>query len=204
MEAYIDDQQHPGWMTFDPTPSAGAQPLGDTTGAWVYMRDVVEALSQRWNHYVIGYDLRSQVHLYDWFRDTPTFGKWKRELLIAGGIALVAFVIWRRRRRRIDAPRPNDALRNEPHVRAATSMYRLLEHALVSHGLTRPVSLPPLRSPRISKRQSHPLAPEVIDLTGVYLGVRFGGAELTQSLLRTFDRRVRAVREWKRPTPPTA
>ena len=26
VEAYIDDIQHPGWMTFDPTPSAGAQP----------------------------------------------------------------------------------------------------------------------------------------------------------------------------------
>ena len=47
----------PRGLTFDPTPAAGAQPLEDTTGAWVYLRDLAEALSQRWNRYVVGYDL---------------------------------------------------------------------------------------------------------------------------------------------------
>jgi len=44
-------------VTFDPTPAAGAQPLEPTTGALVYLRDIVEALSQRWNRYVV--NLRS-------------------------------------------------------------------------------------------------------------------------------------------------
>src|SRR5208282_2046059 len=65
VEAYLDDPTRPGWQTFDPTPTSGAQPLEDTTGAWVYLRDLVEALSQRWNRYVVGYDLRTQVRLFE-------------------------------------------------------------------------------------------------------------------------------------------
>src|SRR5262249_36983498 len=66
VEAYIDDKQHPpGWVTFDPTPPAGAQPLEETTGTFVYLRGLVEALSQRWNRYVVGYDLRTQVRLFE-------------------------------------------------------------------------------------------------------------------------------------------
>ena len=65
VEAYIDDAAHPTWLPFDPTPAAGAQPLEATTGAWVYIRDVVEALSSKWNTYVVGYDLRRQMRLFD-------------------------------------------------------------------------------------------------------------------------------------------
>ena len=53
VEAYIDDPAHPGWLTFDPTPPSGAQPLENTTGILVYARDIVEALSQRWNRFVV-------------------------------------------------------------------------------------------------------------------------------------------------------
>src|SRR5690606_11477473 len=61
VEAYL----HGGWPTFDPTPTSGAQPLQETTGAWVYMRGLLEALSQRWNRYVIGYDLKTQIRIFD-------------------------------------------------------------------------------------------------------------------------------------------
>ena len=49
-------------------------------------------------------------------------------------------------------------------------------------------SIPPLRFAEDLRRQDHPLAPEVIDLTGIYLDVRFGGTDLTQTLARSFDR----------------
>jgi transglutaminase-like putative cysteine protease len=207
VEAYIDDIQHPAWMTFDPTPSAGAQPLGDNTGAWVYMRDLVEAVSQRWNHYVVGYDLRSQVHLYDWFRDRPGKGTVTRLWPYAAGISGIALVVgyfvWRRRQRRTKAEGPSDKTRTNRGQQVAASMYRLLEQALLAQGLTRPASLPPLRFAEELRTREHPLGPEVIDLTEIYLSVRFGGTRLSDTAVRGFDRRVRAVRGWKRPTPTT-
>lgn len=201
VEAYIDDPQHPSWITFDPTPSAGAQPLGDTTGAWVYMRDFVEAVSQRWNHYVVGYDLRSQVHLYDWFRDRPGKTNTKRWIYLAIAVVAgaLAYVLWKRRRRGAKSSSP-DKTKNDRGQQVAASMYRVLEQALVSQGLTRPPSLPPLRFAEELKGRSHPLAVEVIDLTEIYLSVRFGGTKLDEESLTQFDRRVRAVRAW-RPTP---
>ena len=36
VEAYIDDPYR-AWHTFDPTPTAGARPLQETTGAYVYL-----------------------------------------------------------------------------------------------------------------------------------------------------------------------
>jgi transglutaminase-like putative cysteine protease len=199
VEAYIDDPSHPGWMTFDPTPSAGAQPLGDTTGAWVYMRDLVEAVSQRWNHYVIGYDLRSQVHLYDWFSrgrgKTSKIRWWYAAIALGAGV--LAYVIWKRRKRfgqKAQAPEK----KNDRGQQVAASMYRVLEQALVAQGLTRPPSLPPLRFAEELRERAHPLASEVIDLTEIYLSVRFGGTRLSDDSLRGFDKRVRAVRAWKR------
>src|SRR6185436_5145529 len=113
IEAYIDDPLHPGWATFDPTPPAGAQPLHRTTGALVYMRDLIEALSQRWNRYVIGYDLRTQVRLfeemskrYERMRQSTgmnrgALDKVTRAPVLAGGLLLAsiaAYVWWKRRR----------------------------------------------------------------------------------------------------------
>ncbi len=205
VEAYIDDVPNRptgNWTTFDPTPSAGAQPLGDTTGAWVYVRDLVEAVSQRWNHYVVGYDLRSQVHLYDWFRGERSFGKHGSRRIIYAGSAIVlgilAYVLWRRRKR--GGPTPAQDKKNERGQQVAASMYRVLEQALLAQGLTRPPSLPPLRFAEELKGRAHPLGTEVIDLTEIYLSVRFGGTKLDDDALRGFDRRVRAVRVWKRST----
>lgn len=199
VEAYIDDPAHPGWMTFDPTPSAGAQPLGDTTGAWVYMRDLVEAVSQRWNHYVIGYDLRSQVHLYDWFSNgrgkTSKLHWWYA--LAALGFGVGAYILWKRRKR-FGQKAPSPEKKNDRGQQVAASMYRVLEQALVAQGLTRPPSLPPLRFAEELRSRAHPLATEVIDLTEIYLSVRFGGTRLSEESLRGFDKRVRAVRTWKR------
>ncbi len=206
VEAYIDDVAHPGWMTFDPTPSAGAQPLGDNTGAWVYMRDLVEAVSQRWNHYVVGYDLRSQVHLYDWFRERPGKSTSKRWLILGAAVVALAlaYIAWKRWRRLLKLQAPGDPKRNTRGQQVAASMYRVLEQALIAQGLTRPPSLPPLRFAEELHGRAHPLGSEVIDLTEIYLSVRFGGTRLSDAALRAFDRRVRAVRAWKRASSATA
>src|SRR6185436_18574673 len=103
-----------------------AQPLEPTTGALVYMRDIIEALSQRWNRYVVNYDLHTQVRMietasrkYDAFRNraglsTGWSEKLTRATSIAGGVlmlTLVGYVIWKQRRRR-DRPKGEKGARS--------------------------------------------------------------------------------------------
>ncbi|KYF50993.1 hypothetical protein BE08_39360, partial [Sorangium cellulosum] len=60
VEVYLDGE---GWMTFDPTPPADAAPKSELVGVWAYLRDFIEATSQRWDRHVVGYDLNQQVSL---------------------------------------------------------------------------------------------------------------------------------------------
>jgi hypothetical protein len=215
VEAYIEDSAHPTWMTFDPTPSAGAQPQEATTGFWVYARDLLEAVSSSWTRYVIGYDLNVQMRLFD-----DVSGRYERlrrktgldsgpmekvtrapVLAVASLVAFaIAYTLWRRRRAQAASlPR---AERGAPDANGetATTLFRSLEGALASNGITRPASLPPLRHAEGLHARRHPLAPEVLALTQIYLGARFGGAPLDEAAQRDFQKRVRQVRAW-RPRP---
>jgi transglutaminase-like putative cysteine protease len=220
VEAYIDDVAHPTWLTFDPTPPSGAQPLEETTGAWVYMRDLVEALSSKWNTYVIGYDLRRQMHLFDdvtrgyeglrtrsgvkrgglvdWFTRPP--------VLVLALIAafVIAYSVWKRQR--LGAPKDTMDTKEvlDRDLETATSLYRALEGALASNGITRPASLPPLRHAEDLRSRKHPLADEVLALTNVYLEARFGGSRLDEPAKSDFQRRVRVIRAWRRRPTTTA
>jgi transglutaminase-like putative cysteine protease len=214
VEAYIEDPLRSGWQTFDPTPAAGAQPLEETTGAWVYLRDLVEALSQRWNRYVVGYDLRTQVRL---FEDISTryenlrasagvnkgpLDKLTRAPAVAAGVLVVfglIYVAWRKRRRPgkpVDDPK---SPKLDPLLETATALYKALEAALASQGISRPASLPPLRHAEGLFDQNHPLAGEVIALTQVYLQTRFGHASLDERDKRDFERRIREIRLYRPP-----
>ena len=65
--------------------------------------------------------------------------------------------------------------RIDPKQEAATALYRTLEIALITQGISRPVSLPPLRHAEDLAAKSHPLAEDILDLTNRYLAARFGG-----------------------------
>jgi hypothetical protein len=209
VEVYIDDPVRPSWRTFDPTPSGGAQPLEPPGGAYYYARDFVEALSQRWDTYVVGYDLRKQVHIFEELShryermrtkagvNRGPFDALTRAPVAAGGaLALVglAYALWRRRRR-LAGTRTEGAKRVvDPHLDAASALYRALESALQVQGIVRATSVPPLRHAEELKSKSHPLADEVLSLTQVYLETRFGGAALTDATRKNFERRVRGLR----------
>ncbi|CAN5714056.1 DUF3488 and transglutaminase-like domain-containing protein [soil metagenome] len=218
VEAFIEDPGVPGsgtWVTFDPTPPSGAQPFAETTGAIVYFRDLLEAMSQRWTHYVVNYDMNQQLRLADsatrWYDkqrrqaglDTGFLGKITRGPVVAGGLIgllVVGYVVWQRRRHkrgdRKDPTKKNDA--TERSLIAAAGLYKTLENALTMHGLTRPASTPPLRFAEQLEERKHPLAPEVLDLTGIYLGARFGSEALDDRATKTFETRVKAIRTWER------
>ncbi len=209
VEAYIDDPGRSTWRTFDPTPPGGAQPLEPPGGAYYYLRDFVEALSQRWDTYVVGYDLRKQVHIFEELShryermrskagvDRGPLDALTRAPVVAASALLllcVGYIVWKRRRAvgvgDADGVKRADALRLD----AAAALYRALENALQLQGISRAPSVPPLRHAQELKSRCHPLADEVLSLTHVYLETRFGGAVLTDATRRGFERRVRVIR----------
>jgi transglutaminase-like putative cysteine protease len=212
VEAYLDDPIR-GWITFDPTPTSGAQPLQETTGTWVYVRDLLEALSQRWNRYVLGYDLKTQVRLfedlsrrYERLRaetgaNRGALEKVTRPTFVAGMLLVLGFggyLAWRRRRWTKGAP--TDAppgAKVDPTLETATALYRHLEVALALQGVPRPASLPPLRHAEDLVGRDHPLGVTVLDLTNRYLEARFGGVPIDESGQREFERRVKTIRAFK-------
>ncbi|MBX3185920.1 MAG: DUF3488 domain-containing protein [Labilithrix sp.] len=217
VEAYFDDPIR-GWVTFDPTPTSGAQPLQETSGAYVYLRDLVEALSQRWNRYVIGYDLKTQLRIfediskgYERLRVKTGTNRGAMERMTRGpvlaGVLLVAvaaaYILWKRKRTSKD---PQGALdpktRVDPQLEAATALYRSLEHALALQGISRPMSLPPLRHAEDLVAKAHPLATDVLDLTNRYLDARFGGQAFTDDATREYERRIKEIKAHKAPPPP--
>jgi hypothetical protein len=121
---------------------------------------------------------------------------------------LVAFaalyVLWRQRRRSPKSPTDPSAPKLDPTLETATALYRALEAALSTHGISRPASLPPLRHAEGLSEQKHPLAGEVIALTQVYLETRFGRGSLDESDKRDFERRVREIRLYRPPPPAKA
>ena len=216
VEAYLDDPQL-GWVTFDPTPTSAARPLQETGGTLVYMRDFVEALSQRWNRYVVGYDLGTQIRLFE--EAHRKYDDARAKVGIRGGVAgkltqapvvagfvvvigVVGYVLWRRQK-----PRSSKKGDDAPEVKRSrsallvTELYQSLELAMAAQGIHRPVAVPPLRFAEDLVRQSHPLGDRVHRMTLTYLEVRFGGSELDDIKKRTFERGVKEVRGYREPAP---
>ncbi len=205
VEVYLDDA---GWTRFDPTPPANAAPQSDITGLLAFVRDFVEATTQRWNRHVIGYDLKQQVGLlrsvhrgYDALRDRP--GAIGRALssprttlfaLVTLGTAAYA-AVWLRRRRKATSPATRAANERETQARESVELYRQLEAALAARGLARPTGTPPRAHAAALAAMGHPLGAEALTLTERYLSARFGGTALTQEERRDFVRRVRAIRQ---------
>jgi transglutaminase-like putative cysteine protease len=221
VEAYADDGLRPTWHTFDPTPAAGAQPLEPPDGAYYYVRDFVEALSQRWNTYVVGYDLHKQMRLvedvsrrYERMRSRTGIDRGaldrvtRAPVMAALALALMGAAYWMWRRTRPIGQKAADPAQSQaaPGSRAdfAVVLFRGLESALHLHGITRSPSVPPLRHAEQLRSQHHPLGDEIVSLTCVYLAARFGGVSLTDQDRRAFERRIRHIRALRRPAPRAA
>lgn len=212
VEAYLDENH--GWTTFEPTPTAGTQPVQETAGVYVYVRDFVEALSQRWNRYVVGYDLRTQTRIfegvsrrYDQIRaeagiSTGFAEKATKPQVIAAIVLFLStlgYFLWKRRRSTADSAARKVATRNDKQRLVATSLYRSLEQALAAQGLARPTTTPPLKHAEEIVRQNHTLADEILALTTIYLEARFGTLELSESARSDFETRIKAIRSFSAP-----
>ncbi len=200
VEAYIDTK---GWTRFDPTPPADAAPQSEVSGILAFFRDLVEATAQRWNRHVVGYDLKQQVHLFHsvrskyWhLRGTGKLGDrtLRYGALVLGLMLMVAGGVWMRRRKPGDASSPKNRSPKQVAALQTVALYRSLEDAMNAHGVMRQSATPPLAHARALLELGHPIGPEVLALTELYLEARFGGRELTEGDRRDFSRRVRAMK----------
>lgn len=204
VEVYLDDT---GWTRFDPTPPANAAPQSDITGLLAFVRDFVEATTQRWNRHVIGYDLKQQVGLlksvhksYSELRNrSGALGKLlsapRTTLLVLVLLAgLVYGVLWMKRRRGALTPAHRAATERETAAREVVELYRQLEAALAARGVPRAVGTPPRTHAVALAAMGHPVGEEALQLTELYLTGRFGGGTLSVEMRRDFVRRVRALR----------
>ena len=202
VEVFIDGS---GWLTFDPTPPADAAPRSELAGFWAYLRDLLEASSQRWERHVVGYDLNQQVSLFQtltsrrggsmltrkWSR--PQAGSTAFAVVIVVGAGAAVYLYLRRRRRRFSGGGPQREARS-PSAILATELYERLDAAMSLKGIPRAPGVPPLRHAETLAARGHPLADGIAELTDVYLRARFGGEVITEEGKRDYEDRVKAIR----------
>lgn len=193
-----------GWLTFDPTPPADAAPRADTTGAAAWIRDFLEATSRRWDRHVVGYDLRQQIGLWStisrkWNSSSATSGLTHRSDRLyygVGGVILVggAIIAWRRRKKTVAPELPRAEIRRGASAVLATELFEGLENVMSARGVHRTVGTPPLRHAESLVASGHPLGDTYRDLVVVYLEARFGSREITHTLRKDFEERVREIK----------
>jgi protein-glutamine gamma-glutamyltransferase len=199
------------WITVDPTPPSGSQPMAQTAGAWVYMRDLFEAMSQRWSRHVVGYDIYQQMRLLESARSklrggnttdstlkafASRFPKSFRWLLLVGVAGAAALYLYRKNKLRPkQEPKGKKTAASISEARLV-ALYKNLETALQQKGITRPAATTPLRFAEGLKTSAHPLAPKVVSLTEVYLGARFGTQPFDGSDIQAFEIEIQNIKAW--------
>lgn len=206
VEAYLPDL---GWTRFDPTPPSNAAPQAVTEGFVAVLREMIEAAAQGWQRNVEGFDLQKQVGIArtvrDFFRSDRDAGgagrsesaKFDVQKLLVATAALVAVgaLVWRLRRKRTDVKKGGSAALARQR---SIELYLRLEAALRARGVPRPPGTPPRVHAEALEEAGHPVGAEALALTDIYLGVRFGGEELSAPVERDFKARVQALRSGDR------
>jgi hypothetical protein len=196
VEAYIADE---GWVTYDPTPSAGSQPLARPNGNLSHLLD---AMRLRWLKWVIEYDLGRQVgairRVEAWWRQRKpeSTARWRRPgwqyavPVAVFGLVLVASAFWRRRRGR-DNPDGGPAL-DGARARASWLYQRLLlQLARRGH----------VKAPNQTAREfagslaaaGVRVADRVLEATRLYEQARFGGEVIGPAERARLEERLREM-----------
>jgi hypothetical protein len=112
---------------------------------------------------------------------------------------LIGYGLYRLRKRQLTPRSPKGAReQNTFALRRAAALYRLLEGALATRGVPRPLGAPPLAHAQALFEVGHPTGPEALRLTKRYLRARFGDEAFTADEAAAFERSVRELRQSKR------
>ncbi len=208
VEVYIDGG---GWIRFDPTPPSGAAPQSELNGVLVVLRDLIEAMGQRWNRHVVGYDLKQQIWLLKWAKDVSQgvmpagdgagrlVSSPRRALITVlslVGLAWAARELWLRRKKKGGSEELSLAERRAGQI---VELYQALDRAMSQRGAGRPSGTPPLAHARSLVQLGHPIGEEALALTEMYLRARFGGHVLSAEEINEFTYRVRSIRQPPKP-----
>jgi hypothetical protein len=123
---------------------------------------------------------------------------YRRFGLVLTGLVLIVAAVWifRRRRRRSSEGPQSDQL--QASALLAQELYRLVDRALVVAQVPRPVSTPPLTHAQALLGSGHPMGPELVLLTQIYLDARYGQCPLSDDEIREFRLRVSKMRRIER------
>jgi transglutaminase-like putative cysteine protease len=195
-----------GWVTFDPTPPAFSAPRNEQ-GVGPLLRDALDASNQRWDRYIVRYDIRRQLSLLERFENAsnqasagPGLPRPRHLLALAVGLLVLLGVFTLLRRRRPVRPRTRAATDSPvpaPGALLAVQLYEALENAMSLQGLGRPQGVPPLQHAQSSAVQKHPLGGEILELTRRYQELRFGGASLPEEQRRDIELRIKQLRAYR-------
>ncbi|NUP09185.1 MAG: DUF3488 domain-containing protein [Polyangiaceae bacterium] len=195
VEAYIEGK---GWVTFDPTPAAGTAPEARFP-LWATLQDIVDATSEKWRKHVVSYDLEQQYGLLSRLTDDRE-GRQEQgtKRSIAGFVVVIvlgatAAFLYLRKKKKTGLKAPDHEPRDR-NIARATAIYESLEAALGAKGIHRAPGTPPLRHAENLVNASHPLGGDVLDITQVYLSIRFGKMPMTDETGHDLERRVKAIR----------
>ncbi|MDP3279165.1 MAG: DUF3488 and transglutaminase-like domain-containing protein [Deltaproteobacteria bacterium] len=217
VEAYTPDQ---GWVTFDPTPSA-REPARPPTGLLAELDAVLEAMRARWRRYIVGFDLSSQLKLFqgafrwmEWGRtsssasnraslrqqargtESPEHSQRNGRIAVAVlAIAGLAGVLWFVRKRRDITPA-------QRAIRDSRTLVSSLDLAFERMGHRRPSS----RSP-VAHASALPLPAQRATLheaAARWALARYGNFPLTEQELSEFQRQLRALTPPSPTAPPEA
>jgi hypothetical protein len=203
VEAYLPER---GWIRFDPTPPSSAVPQARTQGAVALLREMFEAASQSWRQNVVGFDMQKQLSIVRSIRsafrgvtgsDRPSRQRtglpWQRLVLVAFGVGIIGLALRFLLRGR-KAPQGSGGQQLSASSIRVIELYRRLDQALSVRGVARPLSTPPMTHARALLQAGHPTGAEAVELTRIYLDVRFAGQTLTEAQAREFAERVSALR----------
>jgi hypothetical protein len=214
VEAWIEGV---GWKRFDPTPAAAPRPPDEYERIGASLREVIEAMSQRWTRHVERYDLRQQMELFGGLRrgarvateQAVYFKSPKRAgALLVAAISLLLLGKYLRQANKRAPKSPT-----EPGLSASTQevirLYQQLERLLTQRGLGRHPAVPPLAHARALVATEQPLSAEILELTKTYLAARFGEAQFGLEESRQFSEAVARLSrtpgsEWERGSPDLA
>jgi transglutaminase-like putative cysteine protease len=203
VEAWVDDI---GWRRFDPTPPQANLTASEFGGIGHLVRDLIEAAAQRWSRHVESYDMQQQLHLVGQLRSRAQrlgiphwVGHWVtvRSALLAVVLTIAGVRLARYLRKRTALRRGTEAAQRplSPPAKLAIQLYQALEQVLLEQGIPRPEGTPPWGYALSLRRLGHPLAEQVVQLTQLYLEVRFGERPLLAAEAEDFQRQLDALRQ---------